>query len=224
MTKFMSVGTAAARFQDLSLNPQKLAGQCAKLKCCLNYEVDCYMEANRELPAKDIVLQTADSDYYYFKADTLARTIAYSTSKDGPFNLVTISVDRAREVIDMNKHGQKPETLAAEGDEQRETAPEFADGVGDEALNRFDSARRKKKGNKNRGGERGGERGDRQNRGEKQERGERPQRQDRQDRPDQQPQQQQPQPPRERRPRPQRPNNNNNNRPPRERRGGNNSQ
>jgi cell fate regulator YaaT (PSP1 superfamily) len=223
MTKFMSVGTAAARFQDLSLNPQKLAGQCAKLKCCLNYEVDCYMEANRELPAKDIVLQTADSDYYYFKADTLARTIAYSTSKDGPFNLVTISVDRAREVIDMNKHGQKPETLAAEGDEQRETAPEFADGVGDEALNRFDSARRKKKGNKNRGGERGGERGDRQNRGEKQERGERPQRQDRPDRPDQQPQQQQPQPPRERRPRPQRPNNNNN-RPPRERRGGNNSQ
>jgi cell fate regulator YaaT (PSP1 superfamily) len=148
MTKFMSVGTGAARFQDLSLNPQKLAGQCAKLKCCLNYEVDCYMEAGRELPAKDIVLQTQDTDYYYFKADMLARTVAYSTSKDGPFNLVTISVDRAREVIDLNKHGQKPESLAAEGDEERSNAPEFADGVGDESLTRFDSSRKKKKGGK----------------------------------------------------------------------------
>jgi cell fate regulator YaaT (PSP1 superfamily) len=215
MTKFMSVGTAAARFQDLSLNPQKLAGQCAKLKCCLNYEVDCYMEANRELPAKDIVLQTSDSDYYYFKADTLARTIAYSTSKDGPFNLVTISVDRAREVIDMNKHGQKPESLAAEGEEPKEAAPEFADGVGDEALNRFDSARRSKKsrGGKNRGG------GDRPQDKDRADRGKRPERQDRPQRPQrQQPQPapqggQQGQPPAPKPQRPQRPNN----RPPRER-------
>ncbi len=215
MTKFMSVGTAAARFQDLSLNPQKLAGQCAKLKCCLNYEVDCYMEANRELPAKDIVLQTTDSDYYYFKADTLARTIAYSTSKDGPFNLVTISVDRAREVIDMNKHGQKPESLAAEGEEPKEAAPEFADGVGDEALNRFDSARRSKKsrGGKNRGG------GDRPQDKERADKGKRPERQDRPQRPQrQQPQPapqggQQGQPPTPKPQRPQRPNN----RPPRER-------
>jgi hypothetical protein len=199
----------------LSLNPQKLAGQCAKLKCCLNYEVDCYMEANRELPAKDIVLQTSDSDYYYFKADTLARTIAYSTSKDGPFNLVTISVDRAREVIDMNKHGQKPESLAAEGEEPKEAAPEFADGVGDEALNRFDSARRSKKsrGGKNRGG------GDRPQDKERADRGKRPERQDRPQRPQrQQPQPapqggQQGQPPAPKPQRPQRPNN----RPPRER-------
>jgi cell fate regulator YaaT (PSP1 superfamily) len=233
MTKFMSVGTAAARFQDLSLNPQKLAGQCAKLKCCLNYEVDCYMEANRELPSKDIVLQTADSDYYYFKADTLARTIQYSTSKDGPFNLVTITVDRAREVIDMNKHGQKPETLAAEGDAEKDTAPEFADGVGDESLTRFDSRRGKKnKGGKNRGGDRPNNK-ERQDRGDRQERPDRadkpntaeksnkdraekpqrPERQERGDRPERKPQGQgtAPRPQQQRPPRPPRRNNNNNN-------------
>lgn len=141
LTKFQSVGTAAARFQDLSLNPQKLAGQCAKLKCCMNYEVDCYMEANKELPNKDIVLQTLDSDYYFFKADILSRMITYSTSKDGPFNTVTISAQRAFEIYNMNKHGQRPEKLIADG-QVSEEMPQFTDGVGDEALNRFD--RRKK--------------------------------------------------------------------------------
>ena len=145
LTKFQSVGTAAARFQDLSLNPQKLAGQCAKLKCCMNFEVDCYMECSKKLPPKDVVLQTADCDYYYFKADILAQTITYSTSKDGPFNLQTISKKRAFEIIEMNKHGQKPEKLLLEKGEVEEK-PHFTDGVGDEDLNRFD--RRKKK-NKN---------------------------------------------------------------------------
>lgn len=146
-TKFMSVGTAAARFQDLSMNPQKLAGQCAKLKCCLNYEVDCYMEANREIPQKDIVLQTQDQDYYFFKADILSRSVTYSTSKDGPFNLVTISSSRAWEIINMNKRGHKPEKLSLSEDE-KESLPEFTDGVGDEDLTRFD---RRKKNKKNRG-------------------------------------------------------------------------
>jgi len=137
LTKFQSVGTAAARFQDLSLNPQKLAGQCAKLKCCMNYEVDCYMEASKELPGRDIVLQTRDQDYFFFKADILSRMITYSTSKDGPFNTVTISAQRAFEVYGMNKHGQKPEKLSLQEGEE-DVAPEFTDGVGDEALNRFD--------------------------------------------------------------------------------------
>lgn len=146
MTKFMSVGTSVARFQDLSLNPQKLAGQCAKLKCCLNYEVDTYMEANKELPAKDIILQTKDVDYHFFKADILGKKISYSTSKDGAFNLETISANRALEIISMNKLGQKPERLTPEN-EAEESSPEFSDGVGDEELTRFDH-RKNKRGNR----------------------------------------------------------------------------
>lgn len=143
LTKFQSVGTAAARFQDLSLNPQKMAGQCAKLKCCMNFEVDCYMEAQKDFPSKDIVLQTRDSDYYVFKQDTLAHTITYSTSKDGPFNTVTISTRRAFDIIEMNKRGQKPEKLSVDG--VKEEIPQFTDGVGDEELTRFDRSKRKKK-------------------------------------------------------------------------------
>jgi len=147
LTKFNSVGTAAARFQDLSLNPQKLAGQCAKLKCCLNFEVDCYMESAKDIPGKDIILQTKDSDYFLFKQDILAHMVTYSTSKDGPFNLVTIPASRAFEVYGMNKRGLKPEKLnIEEGEEER---PEFSDGVGDEELTRFDRRKKNKK-NKNR--------------------------------------------------------------------------
>ncbi|MBQ0056238.1 MAG: hypothetical protein KBT20_01165 [Bacteroidales bacterium] len=165
LTKFQSVGTAAARFQDLSLNPQKLAGQCAKLKCCLNYEVDCYMEAMHDIPNREIVLQTLDSDYFFFKADTLARMVTYSTSKDGPYNTVTISAQRAFEVYGMNKRGMKPERLAS-GEGEVDQRPEFTDGVGDEALNRFDRSRRRNHGNRNRNrdrnrGERNGERNER---------------------------------------------------------------
>lgn len=151
MTKFMSVGTSVARFQDLSLNPQKLAGQCAKLKCCLNYEVDSYMEANKELPAKDIVLQTKDADYHFFKADILRKKISYSTSKDGAFNLETISSARAYEIIGMNKLGQKPERLTPEN-ETEENSPEFSDGVGDEELTRFDH-KKNKRGNRKKNNE-----------------------------------------------------------------------
>lgn len=143
ITKFMSVGTSVARFQDLSLNPQKLAGQCAKLKCCLNYEVDSYMEANKELPAKDIVLQTKDADHHFFKADILRKKISYSTSKDGAFNLEIISAARAHEIISMNKLGQKPERLAPEN-KNEENSPEFSDGVGDEELTRFDHKKNKR--------------------------------------------------------------------------------
>ncbi len=149
LTKFNSVGTAAARFQDLSLNPQKLAGQCAKLKCCLNFEVDCYMESAKDIPNREIVLQTKDSDYFFFKQDILAKTVTYSTSKDGPFNLVTIPASRAFEVYGMNKHGHKPERLLqGEEEEEKDNRPEFSDGVGDEDLTRFD--RRKKNKNRNR--------------------------------------------------------------------------
>ena len=114
MTSFVSVSTSAARYQDISLNPQKLAGQCAKLKCCLNYEVDCYVEAQKRLPSREIELETKDGTFYFFKADILSNQITYSTDKNIPANLVTISGKRAFEIIGMNKRGTKPESLVEE--------------------------------------------------------------------------------------------------------------
>lgn len=141
MTSFISVSTSAARFQDISLNPQKLAGQCAKLKCCLNYEVDCYVEAQKRLPSKEITLETIDGTFYYFKADILANQITYSTDKSVPANLVTISGRRAFEVINMNKRGEKPDNLA-EGGGHADTKPR--DLVEQESLTRFDRSKKGK--------------------------------------------------------------------------------
>lgn len=143
-TRFQSVGTGAARFQDLSLNPQKLAGQCAKLKCCINYEVDCYMEAGKELPNRDIVLYTLDAEYHLFKTDILARLCTYSTGRDGGFNTITITAKRAWEVYNLNKRGEKPESLE-EGSKSKPAGPQFTDGVGDDEINRFDRTKRRKK-------------------------------------------------------------------------------
>ena len=144
MTHFVSVGTGAARIQDLSMNPQKLAGQCAKLKCCLNFETDIYAEAQKELPPKDVQLETKDNLYYFFKADILARTITYSTGRKIPANLVTISTDRAFEVIALNKQGVKPENLAP-GSKEEERPAGYVDLVEQESLTRFDKSKRKKK-------------------------------------------------------------------------------
>lgn len=81
MKNFVSVSTGAARYQEISLNPQKLAGMCAKLKCCLNYEVDNYIEASRRLPSREVVLETQDGEYYLFKSDILAGLVTYSSDK-----------------------------------------------------------------------------------------------------------------------------------------------
>lgn len=143
MKNFVSVSTNAARFQDISLNPQKLAGMCAKLKCCLNYEVDQYVEASRKIPGKDIILQTKDSDYYQFKTDILAGTITYSTDKNLASNLETISCDRARAIIEMNKQGEKPLTLAEDGKAKEPQKP--IDLLAGESITRFDKAKKKKK-------------------------------------------------------------------------------
>ncbi len=152
MKNFVSVGTSAARFQDISLNPQKLAGMCAKLKCCLNYEVDDYVEASRRLPGKDILLQTQDSDYYYFKADILAGLITYSTDKNIAANLETITAQRAHQIIDMNRRGEKPESLQEDGN--RTVAEGPIDLATQENINRFDRAKKKKKKKKPVNGER----------------------------------------------------------------------
>ena len=90
MTSFVSVATGAARYQDISMNPQKLAGQCAKLKCCINYEVDAYVEAQKRLPSREVVLETKDNTYYHFKTDIFKREITYSTDKSFAANLITI--------------------------------------------------------------------------------------------------------------------------------------
>lgn len=111
MTHFVSVGTGAARMQDLSMNPQKLAGQCAKLKCCLNFEIDAYAEAVKQLPSKETVLQTKDADYFLFKTDILTRTLTYSTDKKMGANLTVVSASRAFEIIALNKQGIKPDKL-----------------------------------------------------------------------------------------------------------------
>ena len=142
MKNFVSVSTAAARFQDLSLNPQKLAGQCAKLKCCMNYEADQYVEASRRLPSREVQLETLDSTYYFFKADILSNMITYSTDRRVAANLVTIPAARALEVIAMNKAGQKPDALSLEARKEEHKPIDLAT---QDDLTRFDSARRKKK-------------------------------------------------------------------------------
>ena len=143
MKNFISVGTSSARFQDISLNPQKLAGMCAKLKCCLNYEVDNYVEASRKLPSKDAVLQTQDSDYYYFKADILAGLVSYSTDKNIAANLETITADRAKQIIEMNRKGEKPISLLEDSDKKAPQGP--IDLATQENIARFDRAKKKKK-------------------------------------------------------------------------------
>ena len=143
MKNFVSVSTNAARYQDISLNPQKLAGMCAKLKCCLNYEVDNYVEASKKIPAKDIILQTADGDFHQFKVDILAGRITYSSDKNLASNLETITAARALEIIEMNRRGEKPLSLLEDGKVKEK--PKSADLLAEADLSRFDKAKRKKK-------------------------------------------------------------------------------
>ncbi len=139
MTNFVSVSTSCARCQDLSINPQKLAGQCGKLKCCLNYEIDAYVEAQKNLPSYEIVLQTKDADYYHVKTDIFQGQLTYSTDKNNPVHLVTISKERVFEVINMNKKGEKPSKLEPDlvEDIQKE-ALYVNDLLKDQNIDRFD--------------------------------------------------------------------------------------
>ncbi len=152
MTNFVSVGTSAARYQDISLNPQKLAGQCAKLKCCLNFEVDTYVESARHLPGREIRLETADNTYFHFKTDIFKKEITYSTDKQIAANLVTISAARAFEVIDMNRRGEKPLQLQADDAEKSSAKAKPIDLASQDDLTRFDKAKKKKRKKKSGGG------------------------------------------------------------------------
>ena len=158
MTQFTSVGTNAARIQNISLNPQKLAGQCAKLKCCLNYEVPVYEEAVKKLPPRNVPLETKDATYYFFSSDPLAGEVTYSTDQRHPANLETISPAKAREIIDMNRRGEKPLNLGGKQSAVAMVEVDYQNVVGQDDLTRFD----KKKNNKN-NGHRGNRQHDRRN-------------------------------------------------------------
>lgn len=144
MTNFVSVATSAARFQDISLNPQKLAGQCAKLKCCLNFEVDTYVESLKRMPERNVRLETVDNTYYHFKTDVFKREITYSTDKNIPANLVTIDAGRAFEIIAMNKAGEKPLQLQRDGESEK-NEKKYNDILDQDNLNRFDNKKKKKR-------------------------------------------------------------------------------
>lgn len=145
MSTFVSVATSAARYQEVSLNPQKLAGQCAKLKCCINFEVDSYVEASKSLPKREIVLETSDKSYYHFKTDILKGEMSYSTEKGVPTDLVTISKERVHEIIALNKQGIKPERLDDSDLDSNAVRSAYGDLVGQDSISRFDNTKKKKK-------------------------------------------------------------------------------
>ena len=148
MTQFSSVGTNAARLQNISLNPQKLAGQCAKLKCCLNYEVPIYEEAVKKIPPRHIHLETQDATYYFFSSDPLKGEVTYSTDAHHPANLQTIRAKQAKEIIEMNKRGEKPISLGGKDTAVESVKIDYQNVVGQDDLTRFD----KKKQNRNNNG------------------------------------------------------------------------
>ncbi len=146
MTKFNSVSTNSARVQDLSMNAQKLAGQCGKLKCCLNFEVDTYVDAQKEFPSKEIVLETQDTKYFHFKNDLYGKAVTYSTAPRFAKELVTISLKRAKEVIALNNKGEKPMQLNnAEPKKEVRVKKGYENVVGQDSLTRFDDALKSKK-------------------------------------------------------------------------------
>ena len=148
MTQFTSVGTGAARVQNLSLNPQKLAGQCAKLKCCLNYEMPIYEEASKKMPPRNIQLETKDATYYLFSTDPLKGEVTYSTDPHHMVNLESISAKRAKDIIEMNRRGEKPMTLGGKQSVVAAVEIDYQNVVGQDDLTRFD----KKKNKNNHGG------------------------------------------------------------------------
>ena len=138
-----------ARCQDLSLNPQKLAGQCGKLKCCLNYETAAYMDAQSRIPKIHNPLEFEDGLAYLMKTDILREIMYFSYDPSSLANLYPLYAEDVWDIIRMNREGIKPESLKSDSDV---SAPEFVTAVGDDAINRFDEARKRKKKKKSRGG------------------------------------------------------------------------
>jgi hypothetical protein len=149
ISSFQSITTSAARCQDLSLNPQKLAGQCGKLKCCLNYETAAYMDAQARIPKVHNPLEFEDGLAYLMKTDILREIMYFSYDPQSLANLYPLYAEDVWDIIRMNRNGEKPESLKMDSEP---VAPEFVTAVGDDAINRFDEARKRKKKKKSRGG------------------------------------------------------------------------
>lgn len=140
ISSFVSVTTNSARAQEISLNPQKLAGQCSKLKCCLVYELDDYLDARREFPRIYQPLQALDGEYHLVKTDILGRTMSFSTSPNAMIGVVTLPISRVKEIIDINRRGQKVDKLEDEQQPIRKAEePSFVDIIGED-ITRFDSS------------------------------------------------------------------------------------
>ena len=149
ISTFQSITTSAARVQDLSLNPQKLAGQCGKLKCCLNYETAVYMDAQTRIPKVNNPLEFEDGLAYLMKTDILREVMYFSYDSTSLANLYPLDASEVREIIKMNRNGIRPESLKADTEPRM---PEFVSAVGDDSITRFDEARKKKKKKKHRSG------------------------------------------------------------------------
>lgn len=157
ITSFQSISTSAARCQDLSLNPQKLAGQCGKLKCCLNYEVATYLDAQSRIPKVQGPLEFEDGLAYLRKTDILREIMYFSYDRNSDADLYALDAEEVREILEMNRAGQRPESLRTEPEP---VMPEFVTAVGDDSISRFDAPRRKrsrkKRPNQNGGGPQNG--------------------------------------------------------------------
>jgi cell fate regulator YaaT (PSP1 superfamily) len=153
ITNFVSVSTNSARHQELSLNPQKLAGQCGKLKCCLNYELDAYIDAQKDFPNVRQPLETMDGTAYHQKTDIFKRVMWYSYDQHSSTNITVVPIDRVKEIIEMNKAGKKPDTLLINDRNNEEenlsvkepAETDFTDGGGTDSITRFDKKKKKKR-------------------------------------------------------------------------------
>jgi len=135
---FVSVTTNSARYQEISLNPQKLAGQCGKLKCCLNFEVDAYIDAQKDFPSNEVPLFTEKGRYFFQKADIFGGIFWYSFENDAPSNMIALPVSKVKEIIKMNRAGKKPENLKFEDLTPKPKEDKFENVVGQDSLHRFD--------------------------------------------------------------------------------------
>ena len=156
ITNFQSISTSAARVQDLSLNPQKLAGQCGKLKCCLNYEVSNYMDAQTRIPKVTEPLEFEDGLVYLVKTDILQEMMYFSYEKGSLTNVYPLTASEVREIIMMNRNGERPDSLKSDPEP---LGPQFISAVGDDSITRFDKPKKQKSKNRNRNRDNRGGRG-----------------------------------------------------------------
>jgi len=147
VTSFVSVTTNSARYQEISLNPQKLAGQCGKLKCCLNYELDNYLDAQKDFPKSIIPLETKDGTAHHVKTDILKRVMWFSFDPHTIVNITAVPVDRVKAILALNKRGEKvdylvePETSEVIAQRESNAEPDFHNVIGQDSITRFDTTK-----------------------------------------------------------------------------------